>query len=112
MKGKFSIVGVEHRETAGVRAGEIIRNTEPGTPVRLVREPTNVFDPRAIQVWIGDQFVGYIPKKQNAALAAFIDAHPNIIAYDSKEMSVVPCIDAKFIRSPNSGYPMVEVGDE
>ena len=64
-------------------------------------------------VWIDGRHVGYVPKKQNRALAEFIDqtGEPCIIT-GSLEKAGHACnraIDAKFTRSPNSGYPMVEV---
>lgn len=45
----------------------------PGQPVRLVREPANPFDPRAVRVeWNGAQ-IGYAPRADNVDLARLMD---------------------------------------
>jgi hypothetical protein len=92
-----------------------LTGTLPGTPVMLVRDPTNAFDPNAIAVYIDNARVGYIPKKDNAALAAFIDA--NGMDFNVQPMALDEVekprrgIPAKFVRSPNSAYPQVEVAE-
>ena len=113
---RYSIVGQEHLNLDPYLTGIL-----PGTPVTLVREPTNRFDPNAIQVWIDGKVVGYIPKATNADLARRIDATgPFFIDYvlttarDKKLAldSMSPktrVIGAIFARSPNSSYPQVEV---
>jgi len=99
MKKAFSMVGMEHRKTEA-----LVKALQPGVPATLIRESTNRFDPNAIQVWIHGEFVAYIPKNQNALLAAMLD-HPERPLDDAGSRS----IEAVFIRSPNSGYPQVEV---
>ena len=112
---RYSIVGQEHLNLDPYLTGIL-----PGTPVTLVREPTNRFDPNAIQVWIDGKVVGYIPKAVNAALARHIDANgrhferlepnPALAADDAKRVrDAFKAIDATFARSPNSSYPQVEV---
>ena len=88
---KYSIVGMQFRGTEAV-----VKATEIGAAVKLVREPTNAYDTNAIQVWIDDKLVGYIPKKENHALAASMDK-------DGKD------ITGKFARK-NDGWPAVEIG--
>lgn len=100
----YSIVGMNYIKTEGIVAALAV-----GAPVVLIREPTNAFDPNAVAVWVNNQRVGYISKKQNAVLAQFIDQQPlRSLAMDSNA-EPVRAVDAKFVRSPNSGYPMVEV---
>ena len=111
---KYSIVGQKHCGAKPYNEGVL-----PGTPVVLVREPDNAVDKNAVQVWIGDKRIGYIAAKQNAELAALIDRigrpwtqRRPISPFDARVDSVVEmrqAIDATFIRSPNSAYPMVEV---
>ena len=105
---KYSIVGTGHRNST-----EFLANLKIGTPVKLVREPSNGYDPNAIMVWIDGNHVGYIPKKQNAALAQFIDqtGEPCIITGTLEKPGHASnrAIEAKFVRSPNSGFPQVEV---
>jgi hypothetical protein len=111
----FSIVGMNYIKTEAIVAA-----LQPGHAVTLVREPTNPFDPNAVAVWVDGQRVGYLPKKQNAALAAFIDQTGTEVA--SMAMDAVgktwdpanagtKFIPAVFVRSPNSGYPQVSVSE-
>ncbi len=110
MPTRYSIVGQTKRGLDSHLTG-----TLPGTAVTLVREPDNKFDANAIMVWIDGKHVGYVPAKNNAALAQFIDAsgaawlepQPNGAVADSA--TVRRAIEAKFVRSPNSAYPQVEV---
>lgn len=44
-----------------------------GTPLQLVREPTNKHDDLAVQVHVEDQMVGYVPKANNVEVAWSID---------------------------------------
>lgn len=113
---KYSIVGMQHCKSEAVVAALVA-----GASVTLVREPTNKFDRNTVMVWVDGIHVGYIPKATNWALATKIDqkgkhwtAPQPVAALDAKmpESAVVHmALDAKFIRSPNSGYPMVEVGE-
>ncbi len=109
---QYSIVGMEHQ-----KATDFLKALATGAPAVLIREPDNEFDRNAIAVWIEGRKVGYIPKKQNVALAAFIDQTGicdstsragELIAMD-QDPATSRAIDAKFFKSPNSGYPMVEV---
>lgn len=103
----YSIVGMNY-----IKTEDIVAAMSPGTAVTLVREPQNPHDKNAVAVYVGAQRVGYIPKKQNLVLAKFIDDQPiRSMAFDSGTgfTANVRAIDAKFVRSPNSGYPMVEV---
>lgn len=113
---------------------EFVAAMKPGQDVTLVREPTNRFDVNAIMVWTEDPHVGwvhigYLPKKQNVALAGFIDQTGTPVAGAEGNDMIVLALDAsaqaagtprglnprfipaKFVRSPNSGYPMVEVSE-
>ncbi|MDE2021203.1 MAG: HIRAN domain-containing protein [Patescibacteria group bacterium] len=111
----YSIVGQKHRNLDAYLVGVL-----PGTSVTLVREPNNEYDRNAIAIWINDQKVGYIPMKQNAALAQFIDQTGTdwmintsiTFAADAalnEKTEIVKAISAVFVRSPKSGYPMVEI---
>lgn len=104
MPKSYSIVGTQF---TGV-SENFMQSLKPGQELLLVREPTNQFDPMAVAVYAGTTRIGYIPKKQNGVLAQFIDqqGRTETLAMDSKPSRTLP---AKFIRSPNSGFPMVEV---
>lgn len=104
MPKRYSIVGTQF---TGV--SENVLNAIPeGADALLVREPTNQFDPAAVAVYVGNHRIGYVPKKQNGALSQFIDqqGRTETMAFDQAEHRTLP---AKFVRSPNSGFPMVEV---
>lgn len=112
----YSIVGMEHQKSK-----PIVDMLDPGAPVTLVREPNNEHDLNAVAVWVDGRKVGYVPRKQNAALAQYIDQTgrtyiPSIPPSPAGAMDenmpapeTTRAIDAKFRRSPNSGYPLVEV---
>jgi hypothetical protein len=97
---RYSIVGQKHRGFDSHLTG-----IPAGTSVVLIREPDNPYDPSAIAVWIGGNHVGYLPGKGdlNKDLARYIDAKGR--ASDQKGLA----LDAKFVRSPNTAYPQVEV---
>jgi hypothetical protein len=92
----------------------IVAALETGAVVLLVREPDNQYDVNAIAVWVDDKKIGYIPKKQNAAVAAFIDSQDKVMTVTpgmtaDEALPMRKAITATFVRSPNSGYPMVQV---
>jgi hypothetical protein len=112
----YSIVGMDH-----TKSEEFVKNLQPGIEAVLVREPHNPFDPLAVAVWIENRHVGYIPRKQNSALAKRIDEtggdwvepHDGKLAADSDPYKLIcyRAIPAKFVRSPNSGWPLVQVSE-
>lgn len=104
MPKSYSIVGTQNYVDERFMA-----ELKPGTEALLVREPTNQHDPNAVAVYIGGKRIGYIPKKQNGVLSQFIDqqGRTETIAQDSATQHRT--LPAKFVRSPNSGFPMVEV---
>ena len=111
---RFSIVGADRLNALGILAG-----LNDGVTIVLVREPDNKFDAFAVMVWADGKHVGYVPKKQNRDLAALIDskgrkwtAPQPVLALDQKApdgATVYMALDAKFVRSPNSGFPMAAV---
>lgn len=109
----YSIVGMNW-----CKSEDFVARLNVGADVVLAREPDNPADPLAVAVYVDGRKVGYVPKKQNAALAQFIDQRgepwsPPAMASDSAVTPAIPsprpAISAKFARSPNSGYPQVEV---
>ena len=104
MPNRYSIVGMSYRLKDGFDAYGFMKDLPVGTIATLVREPNNAHDPNAVKVVIEGQHVGYVPKSHNKVLAQFIDAH-GVMAMDE----AVKTLKGIFVRSPNSGYPMVEV---
>ena len=112
-KKTYSIVGIEH-----TKKEDFVAALQAGKPVVLVREPNNKYDRNAVAVWIDGERVGYIPRKQNSVLAGFIDQvgtpweQPGM-AQDGVTPTPAAVWDkslpAKFVRSPNSGFPLVEL---
>jgi hypothetical protein len=108
---RYSIVSVHYRDSY-----QFLADLPIGTPIKLIREPTNKFDPNAIMVWVDGVHVGYIPRRENLILAERIDCsgipverdidkgnYPETFPFGQK------AIDGTFIRSPNSKFPMVKV---
>lgn len=116
---RYSIVGMNFRKSE-----KFVAELKVGEKLTLVREPTNKFDKNAVAVWCQGRHIGYVPKTQNVVLAKFIDANgtvpdekeaPELFAMADEagkvEVSTNKTITAKFIRSPNSSYPMAQVGE-
>jgi hypothetical protein len=109
----YSIVGMNW-----LKSEEVVGGLKPGAVVTLAREPTNPVDSNAVAVYADGIKVGYIPKKQNVALANYIDQlgtdwtppAPAGMAADQAP-NAARSIPAKFTRSPKSGYPMVDVSE-
>jgi hypothetical protein len=78
MKGIYAIVGQQFRSE---EERQLIRSLKDGAELTLIREPSNKFDPNAVQVWAMNgeklilQLVGYIKGNQVMKLARFIDAN-------------------------------------
>jgi hypothetical protein len=55
-------------------AGKVLwEQMKVGDPLTLVREPDNAYDPRAVRVeWQGHK-LGYVPRKENEAVARQLD---------------------------------------
>lgn len=105
MTKRYSIVGTQYTGTPE----SFVAALQPGTPVKLVREPNNPKDTNAVAVYVDSTRIGYVPMKQNAVLAQFIDAEGRPpLAMDSIT-GAGRIIEGKFVRSPKSGFPMVEV---
>jgi hypothetical protein len=64
-----SIVGIKFHDGAHDK----LLATLPGSPVTLVREPSNKYDPNAVRVEIDGVMCGYVPKAQAARLAEDMD---------------------------------------
>jgi hypothetical protein len=102
---RYSIVGMIY-----VNSEEFVKALKPGEEATLMREPNNVHDKLAVAVWVRGRKIGYVPKVQNKKLAPAIDRKGVAMAMD--ESHTGKAILAKFARSPNSGYPMVETPDK
>jgi hypothetical protein len=97
-----NFTGVPESFVAGLKAG---------TPATLVREPDNPHDANAVAVYVEGKRIGYIRRKDNPVLAQFIDQKGTtaLLAMDGFNGLGRKSIDGTFVRSPNSGFPMVEV---
>lgn len=71
MKALYAMVGMQHRN-----ALEFVASLPNGEPLTLVREPNNVFDPNAVQVWAQGRHIGFIKATQARALAIRMDRVP------------------------------------
>ncbi len=111
MSKTYSIVGMNF-----AKSESIVAALKPGDELTLIREPSNPFDPLAIAIYDAEgRKIGFVPKKQNGVLAQYIDqAGADLpvpgLALDSS-VGLQKAVPGKFVRSPNSGYPMVEVSE-
>lgn len=64
------VVGMHFR---GPDAKEAAASLEPGTMLRLEREPDNQYDPNAIKVFFESLWIGYIERGQAAWIAPLMD---------------------------------------
>jgi hypothetical protein len=51
-----------------------------GDALALIREPDNPFDPNAVRVEWQGQKIGYVPRRENADVARFMDRGQNLEA--------------------------------
>ena len=71
-----AVIIVQRSPLAGFRhygGGEVLRDLKPGDRLELVREPANPYDANAVRVeWRGVK-LGYVPRRDNAAVARQMD---------------------------------------
>ena len=71
-----AVIVVQRSPLAGFRhynGGEVLRDLKPGDRRELVREPDNPYDANAVRVeWRGVK-LGYVPRRDNAAVARQMD---------------------------------------
>ena len=48
---------------------EVFEKLGPGTPLRLVVQPDNPYDPNAVEVYFHDVKIGYVPKAYNEEIS-------------------------------------------
>ena len=74
--GAEAVIIVQRSPLAGIRhyeAGAVWRNMAAGDPLELVREPDNQYDPNAVRIdWRGRK-LGYLPRRDNDAVARQLD---------------------------------------
>lgn len=69
---------------------DVINELGVGTPVDLVVEPDNPYDPEAVAIYYKHKKIGYIPKDKNALISQFLyfghhDVFDARIQYVNKE---------------------------
>ena len=71
-----AVIVVQRSPLAGFRhydGAEVLRDLKPGARLELVREPDNPYDANAVRVeWRGVK-LGYVPRRDNAAVARQMD---------------------------------------
>lgn len=71
-----AVIIVQRSPLAGFRhygGGEVLRDLKPGDRLELVREPANPYDASAVRIeWRGVK-LGYVPRRDNAAVARQMD---------------------------------------
>jgi hypothetical protein len=70
------VIIVQRSPLAGYRhyaGGEVLRELKPGDRLELVREPANPYDANAVRVEWRGVTLGYVPRRDNAAVARQLD---------------------------------------
>ncbi|MGH8650622.1 MAG: HIRAN domain-containing protein, partial [Burkholderiales bacterium] len=71
-----AVIIVQRSPVAGFRhsgGAEVLRDLKPGDRLELAREPANPYDANAVRVeWRGVK-LGYVPRRDNAAVARQMD---------------------------------------
>lgn len=96
MKALIALVGMQHRD-----AEALVASLPRGEPLKLVREPTNKFDPAAVMVFAHGKHVGYLKASQNKDVSRWMD-----VLIRTKGMQVT--LDAILVIK-DGRWPMVEV---
>jgi hypothetical protein len=71
-----AVIIVQRSPLAGFRhydGGEVLRELKPGDRLELVREPDNPYDANAVRVEWRGVTLGYVPRRDNAAVARQLD---------------------------------------
>ncbi len=64
----FNIAGFSYHDGC-----EVFDQLKIGSPLRLIREEDNRYDPNAVAVFFGDTWLGYVPRQKNNELALLMD---------------------------------------
>lgn len=51
---------------------DVIGDLKIGTPLRLIVEPENRFDPHAVAIYYGGSKLGFIPSEENKLISQFL----------------------------------------
>ena len=68
MNRTFFIAGGQYHKLP-----KIIREIKPKILLELQPEPENKFDPNAVRILMGDDFLGYVPKKFSSEVSAMLE---------------------------------------
>ena len=87
---QFTLAGANFRPA---EAKQAIKEAEIGDTVELEADPENPYDPNAVKVILEGEFVGFVPKTDNAPLAAALadgaTIEGEIIAFESTLKPVI-----------------------
>jgi hypothetical protein len=100
-KSLVALVGTKFR---GREAMDVLASLPNGEPLALIREPTNQYDPRCVQVWARDVHIGFLKKDQNQKISHRMDQNPDFRAAMSSGLSCKLAIDG-------GRQPMVEISE-
>lgn len=105
---RYAIVGMGYRKEVGAQG--IVDQVAHHAEVELITEPSNQYDPNAVQVWIDGVHVGFVPKTQNAVLAKFIRDKGDITERGmAMDEAIAPRHIKARIHRGNSPVPLVEI---
>lgn len=59
---KMGVSGESFANPDGVKRQDLIRACTPGARVTLIADPENRYDKAAVEVWLRDGMIGYLPR--------------------------------------------------
>lgn len=69
---RFSVAGFQY-----YGGPALVRRLKPGALFNLVREPENPYDPYAVEIYVGEVKLGYVPRSDNRHLSRLLDKGQN-----------------------------------
>ena len=64
----FNIAGVQYHDYK-----RVLNSIKVGDKLRMIPEPTNKYDPNAVQLHFGNIFLGFVPGKISSDISAFLE---------------------------------------
>lgn len=103
MKTLVALVGTKHR---GRAAMDMLASLPNGEPLFLIREPTNEFDHRAVQVWARGMLIGFVKGSQNKEISARMDSIARTV-----DVAVTSLRTPAKLAIDGGKQPMVEIDE-
>lgn len=91
-------------------AGEkVFSRLREGMPLRLLREPENRYDKRAVAVYCGDAKLGFVPRIDNAAVSHNSAGEPNCTAHAARRVKYMDMLNEMMDRGERLSARIVKL---